>query len=139
MVQIVHVQGIVSCIVDLGLEKVLHGPWAVVDWRCVPLVGFYGRLGLLGWCYQLLSLGMRARPPFIVLRLVSPRQDLHLFLLRAGSSTCSVGASIGLLEEAFRASLAGETPTSRAGAAVRTEEALPPNTLGIPRRSSRSI
>ncbi|RZS24549.1 hypothetical protein BHM03_00057659, partial [Ensete ventricosum] len=39
--------------------------------------------------------------------------------------------------EAFEASLAGETSTSRA--TVRVEEALPPDTLGIPCNSPRSI
>ncbi|RRT78078.1 hypothetical protein B296_00006192 [Ensete ventricosum] len=56
---------------------------------------------------------------------------------RVESPAYSVGASTGLLDEAFEASLAGETSTSRA--TVRVEEALPPNTLGIPCNSPRSI
>ncbi|RWW53917.1 hypothetical protein BHE74_00039539 [Ensete ventricosum] len=69
----------------------------------------------------------------------SPVSTFTFLCRRAGSLTCSVGASIGLLDEAFGASLAGETPTSWAGAATRVEGALPPDILGIPRRSPRCI
>ncbi|RZS27971.1 hypothetical protein BHM03_00061518 [Ensete ventricosum] len=69
----------------------------------------------------------------------SPCRDLCLlvstftFLCRqAGSSAYSVGTSIDLFDKVFGASLAGETPTSRAGVAARVEGALPLDILGIP-------